>query len=170
MGARAVLGIDPAWTAAGTSGVALAVDRGDGWRCAGIAPSYGEFLRLGEGAPVDWKGPAGLPSAIEPTSARLVPRLLEACRRLAPGAEVSVAAVDMPLDRRPITGRRACDDEVTGSFGRHGCGVHTPTPDRPGRLSAAPSRRLRRARALGAGARAEVAPLQRLLVYVLCQC
>jgi hypothetical protein len=54
-----VLSIDAAWTAAGSSGVALL-------RCAkgkrdivGVAPSYAGFIGLAEGTTVDWDQPIG---------------------------------------------------------------------------------------------------------------
>jgi predicted RNase H-like nuclease len=83
------------------------------------------------GEPVDWEAPACTGSAPP------VPALLDAARRLAPGAEAVVAAIDMPLAAGPITGRRPCDDAVSRAFGAFGCGVHTPSAERPGPVSEA---------------------------------
>jgi predicted RNase H-like nuclease len=130
-----VLGIDAAWTAGQPSGVALAVERAGGWSCAGVAPSYAGFLRLGAGEPVDWAAPA-----VEGEEAD-VEELLGAVERLAPAADLTVVAVDMPLARTRIVSRRACDDAVSRAFGARGCGVHSPSPLRPGPLAD----RLRRA-------------------------
>ena len=50
-----VLGIDAAWTVTEPSGVSLlAAEREGDWRCAAVAPSYGSFLALAAGTPVDW--------------------------------------------------------------------------------------------------------------------
>jgi hypothetical protein len=45
---HAVLGIDAAWTAAQPSGVALAVERGNGWRMIGAVASYQRFHALAD--------------------------------------------------------------------------------------------------------------------------
>ena len=129
MGGRAILGIDAAWTATEPSGVALVVEHGAAWRCAGVAPSYDDFLRLADGVPVDWARP-GCPGSPPP-----VPALLAAARRLAPAAAVVVAAVDIPLAAGRITGRRSCDDAVSRAFGAFGCGTHSPRADLPGAVS-----------------------------------
>jgi predicted RNase H-like nuclease len=123
---RAVLGLDAAWTASGSSGVAL-VQEGDGrWTCAGVAPSYAEFVRLSSGGSIDWRAPE------VPGGEADVPALLAAASRLAPGAELSVVAVDMPLAHGPILCRRRCDDAISRAFGGRGCGTHTPSERRPG--------------------------------------
>ena len=128
---RAVLGIDAAWSLKHPSGVALVVEDGQGWRAAGVAPGYTEFLELARGKPVDW---TARPRGAVPEPARL----LEAARKLG-GAPVRVAAVDMPLARGPITGRRAADNALTRAFIRRKCGVHTPNPERPGEAGRAVS-------------------------------
>ena len=123
---RAVLGIDAAWTVGQPSGVALVVERGGGWACAAVAPSYGDLERLAAGGAVDWDArtvPGGTPD---------VGALLDAARRLAPGAEVVAIAVDMPLALRPIRARRGCDDAFSRAFARRGLGVHSPSARRPG--------------------------------------
>jgi predicted RNase H-like nuclease len=126
---RAVLGIDPAWTVAQPSGVALLVERKRGWRCVALAPSYADFLQLASGRPVDWSKPrmeGGLP---EPS------RLVEAAQALAPRAELAAVAVDMPLAHGPITGRRSSDDQVSRRFGAAWCGTHSASPSRPGKIA-----------------------------------
>jgi len=123
---RGILGIDAAWTAGQPSGVALVVEGERGWTCAGVAPSYAEFARLGSGGTVDWLAPA------VPGGEGDAGELLSAAGRLAPGAQVSVVAVDMPLARGRIVGRRECDDAVSREFGGRGCGVHSPSALRPG--------------------------------------
>ena len=128
-GARAILGIDAAWTARQPSGIALAVETRGGWRCAAVAPSYDDFLRLADGVPVDWAARACL-GAVPPVQA-----LLAAVRRIAPASRIEVAAVDMPLAAGRITGRRACDDALSRVYGGRGLGVHTPSVERPGALS-----------------------------------
>ena len=127
--ARAVLGIDAAWTAAQPSGVALVVERDGGWTCTGVAPGYAEFVGLGSGAAVDWDAPAVPGGEADPAA------MLAAADRLAPGAEVAVVAVDMPLANGPIRARRACDDAVSRAFGARGCGVHSPSERRPGPIA-----------------------------------
>jgi len=49
----AILGIDAAWTEKEPSGVALIEGARGGWRCVAVTPSYGTFLALAEGTPVD---------------------------------------------------------------------------------------------------------------------
>jgi predicted RNase H-like nuclease len=127
---RAILGIDAAWTPTAGSGVALAVEEGDRWRCAGLAPTFAEFEALAEGRDVRWE------ARVAPVGALDAARLVAASRELAPGMELSAVAVDMPLSRRPITGRRPCDDAVSRQFGGRGCGTHTPSAKRPGPMAA----------------------------------
>jgi hypothetical protein len=49
-----ILGIDAAWTEKEPSGMALLESSQVGWRCVAVTPSYGSFLALAEGTPVDW--------------------------------------------------------------------------------------------------------------------
>lgn len=104
---RAVLGIDAAWTARHPSGVALVVETAGQWRLAALAPSYAAFC-------------------LSPDDS-----LVAATRRHV-GLSPAVVAVDMPLSRQPIVGRRPADDAVSRAFGRFKCGTHSPTPERPG--------------------------------------
>lgn len=122
--ARAVVGIDAAWTERAPSGVALLIERSGGWECAAVAPSYACFL---SGAPWGRSRLDGTPP--DPRA------ILEASRRIAPDSEVQVVALDLPLSTEPITHRRVADDAVSREFGARGCGVHSPTPARPGPLS-----------------------------------
>lgn len=125
---RSVLGIDAAWTLSQPTGVALAVEDRGRWTCAAVAPSYAGFARVAAGGAVDWGGPS-FPGEEADAAA-----LLAAAAALAPGAEVSVVAVDMPLARGPILGRRPCDDAVARAFGGRGCGTHSPSERRPGAI------------------------------------
>jgi predicted RNase H-like nuclease len=61
--------------------------------------------------------------------------LLASAAALAPGADVRVVAVDMPLARDPIARRRPCDDALSRAYGARGLGVHTPSAARPGPVS-----------------------------------
>lgn len=128
---RAILGIDAAWTPTAGSGVALAVEQGGRWRCVGLAPTFAEFEALAVGRAVVWDA---RPTSVGTLDAA---RLVAAARALAPGMELAVVAVDMPLSRKPITGRRPGDDEISRVFGGRGCGTHTPSDRRPGPMAAA---------------------------------
>jgi len=127
-----VLGIDAAWSAGGGSGGAVLCRDGDGapWRCAGVAPGYAAFAALARGESVDWhRRPGGGEAA--------VPVLLDAAARLT-GERPRVVAVDMPLARSPITGRRAADDRTASAF----VGTHSPSAERPGAVGTALHRAL----------------------------
>ncbi len=60
--------------------------------------------------------------------------LLDACRKLA-GRAPDLVAVDMPLARTPIVGRRASDLAVSRAYGAAKAATHSPSALRPGRLS-----------------------------------
>jgi predicted RNase H-like nuclease len=123
-----VLGLDPAWTESNPSGVALLDDVGDHWHCPGLAPSYDSFIALAHGVSVDWRAnPVGGDPVPEP--------VLDAAATLAPGVDADVVAVDMPVSRASFTGRRRADDLASRILSGAGCGVHSPMPARPGRLS-----------------------------------
>jgi predicted RNase H-like nuclease len=121
----AVLGIDAAWTAGQPSGVALAVRAGTRWRLRAVAPSYTHFLGRAAGAEPDERPRGSLPDASA---------LLAAAGTLA-GARVDLVAIDMPLARTPIVGRRVSDNAITRAFGGRYCGTHSPSAARPGPLS-----------------------------------
>ena len=126
---ESVLGLDTSWTSTGSSGVALIARSKEGrWKCIGVAPSYQSFIDLAYGRRVRWDEK---PSTGDPS-----PELLEAAGELLGGAKVSVVAIDMPVSTDRITGRRAADNIVSREFGRYWCGTHSPTVNRPGKLSA----------------------------------
>ncbi|KFD26149.1 DUF429 domain-containing protein [Sphingobium yanoikuyae] len=123
---RVVLGIDAAWTTTQPSGVALAMDRGDGWRLVAAAPSYGHFCALAETGQLPTARPIGRkPDALE---------ILSAAEQIG-GTPVDLVAIDMPLSRLPISGRREADNAVSRSYGARKCSTHTPSPARPGQIS-----------------------------------
>ncbi len=125
-GRRAILGIDAAWTERQPSGVALAVEAEGGWRLAAVDASYAGFLARAEAAASGDDRPRG----DKPDAAKL----LEAARTIC-GRRVDLIAVDMPLSRNAIVGRRACDNQVSSKFGAAGAATHSPNGNRPGRLS-----------------------------------
>lgn len=119
---RAVLGIDAAWSATQPSGVALAAERDGVWRLLAAAPSYAHFLGTA--------GPGDRPAASLPDP----PALLATAYRLG-GAPPALVAIDMPIARLPITGRREADNAVSRVWGGRKCGTHSPSGARPGPLS-----------------------------------
>lgn len=123
---RAVLGIDAAWTGTQPSGVALAVERQGRWRLAAVAPSYGLFASRAE---------AGLRAEQRPTGSAPDASALLLAARVIGGRPVDLVAVDMPLARTPISGRRPADDAVSRSYGARKCSTHSPSALRPGRIS-----------------------------------
>lgn len=126
---RAVIGIDAAWTRDRPSGVALCIERGGAWHCDAVAPSYAHFIALGDGQRISWDHPSVVGGTPEPA------RLLRAAAALAPRATVAAVALDLPLARGPITGRRKSDQDISHEYGARGCSTHTPSPARPGRIS-----------------------------------
>jgi predicted RNase H-like nuclease len=122
---RAVLGIDAAWTLTQASGVALArqTKAGAPWRLVAVAPSYQDFYALAEGAEPS-------PNDNSPDPIRLLASSRQLCSVLP-----DLVAVDMPLARHPIAGRRASDNAVSSAYGARLCGTHTPSSIRPGRIS-----------------------------------
>lgn len=126
-----VLGIDAAWTTDQPSGVALVAKQGtERWRCLSVAPSYATFLQTADGIPVEWeinRHCGGMPD---------VERLLSAASRILGGKSVEIVAIDMPVSREAITGRRPADNAISSKFGAAGCSTHSPGPIRPGALDA----------------------------------
>lgn len=119
-----ILGIDAAWTEAGSSGVALLRDAGNERHVLCAAPSYSAFIEAcDQESAVSWTGLAG--------GAPDIPRLLRAAERIG-GAPVEVVAIDMPISTVPIIGRRLADNLVSHHFGAAGAGTHSPTLVRPG--------------------------------------
>ncbi len=128
-----VLGIDAAWTTGQPSGVALLDAAASGAMCLVAAPSYAAFLAQANGLGIDWQ-------AVQTGGEAPLAELLAASERLA-GRAVDVIAVDMPVSRQLIAGRRGADQAVSREFGGRWCAAHTPNSRRPGpvgeRLSAA---------------------------------
>ena len=122
---RAVLGIDAAWTVSQPSGVALAVETEGGWRLAAVEASYGHFVGRANG-----DAPGERPHGSKPDAAML----LGAARQLC-GRRVDLVAVDMPMARRPIVGRRPCDTAISKRYGGKGAATHSPSAERPGKVS-----------------------------------
>jgi hypothetical protein len=115
----AVLGVDAAWTAKNASGYALAEKIGGAWRLIAAAPNGEEFSRrCGFGG----KG-QGIAQALRCAKHVLNDRLPD------------LIAVDMPLSRQEITGRRASDLGVSKRFGAAKCATHSPSAERPGKVS-----------------------------------
>ena len=119
-----VLGVDAAWTSTEPSGVALAKYDGGRWHCLGIAPSYRAFSELAHGVPVNW---TDRPEGSAPHSQALIAAAADLLG-LMPG----LVAVDMPISRVPIAGRRVADDAISRAFGAHWCAAHSPSTKRPG--------------------------------------
>ncbi|MDP3504423.1 MAG: DUF429 domain-containing protein [Myxococcales bacterium] len=130
---RAVLGIDAAWTAGQPSGVALVHEVDGGWACAAATPSYASFIALAlKGAATDWRGPldAGSPDpqTLKKAAVALLPERHDFSLTI---------TVDMPVSKKAIVTRREADNAVSRRFGAAGCGTHSPSPERPGRIGAA---------------------------------
>ena len=126
----AVMGIDAAWTPTAPSGVALVENNGTHWRCVALSPSYSGFYEIARGQKINWM-------VAHPGEHPRPDHLLEATKEMADGGPIDVVAVDMPLSRRPITGRRRADDELSRAYGGRGCGAHTPSLTKPGPISEA---------------------------------
>ena len=125
-----VLGIDAAWSDSEPSGVALIRTRSDGcWECVELAPSYDSFIGIADGNEVKWDEPKIQGSRPHPK------RLLRAAEQLLGGKRVSVISVDMPLSEKRITRRRESDNAISREFGGKGCGTHSPSSARPGKIS-----------------------------------
>lgn len=120
----AILGIDAAWTPHHPSGVALIRQTPLGaWECVAVAPSYSSFIQK-----------AGTNACATASASFPALALIEAARALA-GTEVVLIAADIPLSKKLICARRTADNGVSSVFGGRGCAAHSPTVDRPGRLS-----------------------------------
>jgi predicted RNase H-like nuclease len=126
-----ILGIDAAWTEGGTSGVALLRTSNGQRRLIAAAPSYDSFVT----DEATTASPFGSPD---------IAAILRKAREKA-GSAVDVVAIDMPVARRRIDGRRVSDDAVSKAFGRFGAAVHSPTPIRPGAHGRGISRALEKA-------------------------
>ena len=122
-----ILAIDAAWTESEPSGVSVIASSGSTWRCVAAAPSYESFLALSKGIDVDWTARRFNSSMPEVTS------LLDAATLLG-GAPVDLVTIDMPVATVKITGRRKADNCISRNYGGRGCGTHTPSFTRPGKI------------------------------------
>jgi predicted RNase H-like nuclease len=123
---RNVLGIDAAWTLTQPSGVAAVSESPRGWFLAGVASSYQHFHCFALDRRKREPHPQG--------SAADAATLISAASRLS-GGMIDLVAIDIPLARTPITGRRISDSAVSKAYGSRQCGTHTPSALRPGPLS-----------------------------------
>jgi predicted RNase H-like nuclease len=123
---RAVLGIDAARTVKAPSGVAAAVETASGWRLAAVEASYEQFIARADGVEPGGERPHG--------SKASAAGLLDAARRIC-GARVDLVAVDMPMARHPIVGRRPCDEAISKCYGARGAATHSSSAERPGKIS-----------------------------------
>jgi predicted RNase H-like nuclease len=115
----AVLGIDAAWTERNASGYALVEMEDRRWRLRAAASDLQKFalacgLHRGEGQ-----------------GANLALRCVE---NALGGRLPDLIAVDMPLSRKPIDGRRTSDIAVSRRFGAQKCATHSPSEERPGKV------------------------------------
>jgi predicted RNase H-like nuclease len=119
-----ILGVDAAWTERGSSGVALLSSHLGVSKVLSVASSYETFIATAaqRGAISRHKPKSGTPKVSD---------LLKAARSIA-NANVDVVAIDMPISKKPILGRRAADDAISEAFGAAWAGTHSPTKDRPG--------------------------------------
>ena len=120
---RVIVGIDAAWTSAGSSGIAIVEVRAGGAMLVAAAPSYAAFCDLRVGTAIDWLSAKGAPfEAMD---------ILKAATRLT-GRLPDVIAIDMPLSTERISRRRVADNLVSSAFGAMGAGTHSPSVERPG--------------------------------------
>jgi predicted RNase H-like nuclease len=121
-----VLGIDAAWTEKNPSGVALAVKNFDGWKLVIVSNSYENFYANRGFRLNDENSAQGSRLDV----CLLLSSVLSHC-----GKPANIIAVDIPLSRLPVTGRRTSDNLVSSKYGARRCGTHSPRPDRPGPIS-----------------------------------
>jgi predicted RNase H-like nuclease len=102
----------------------LVTETSNGWLLVAAEPSYECFDARADGLPLGKPiGSCARPSTLLSSAKKLCDR------------DVDLIAVDMPIARVPIVGRRRADDEVSGRYGAYGCGTHSPNITRPGRIS-----------------------------------
>lgn len=118
-----VLGIDAAWTEKQPSGISLLASK-DGERCKilRLGDSYKNFLEKRQNLTVKPKG-----------SKPEINEILKSCE--VHGYSIDAIAVDMPLSNGLITGRRSCENEISKAYAAKGASVHSPTVDRPGKIT-----------------------------------
>jgi predicted RNase H-like nuclease len=119
-----ILGVDAAWTAHNPSGVALVSTDCDPPKLIRASPSFEDFV-LGSG-PKAWCSSQDLRASLGD--------VLSKAADLG-GSVVTVIAVDMPIAHGPVRARRRCDTKVSKAFGARGCSTHSPTEQRPGKVS-----------------------------------
>lgn len=117
---RAVLGIDAAWTEHNDSGFALVEQADEGWRLTAAGSNIAEFARS---------------CGLDATKGAGVAFGFVCAERLLGGRLPDLIAVDMPLSRQPIDRRRTSDIAISRRFGAQKCATHSPSADRPGRVS-----------------------------------
>ena len=116
----AVLGIDAAWTKHNPSGFALIEQVGAHWRLRAVASDIEGFARA---------------CGLEPANKVGLDFAIVCAERALGGRLPDLIAVDMPLSRNPIVGRRASDIGVSLRFGAAKCATHSPSAARPGKVS-----------------------------------
>lgn len=114
----AILGIDAAWTSKQPSGLAIGVKDAARWELIGAFKSYADFF----------DDPTRTDAA--PSAEDLLARAGELAAQ-----KISLVTVDMPLANEAITGRRAADNAVSCAYGAKKASTHTPSSERPGRIS-----------------------------------
>jgi hypothetical protein len=87
------------------------------------------------GKPGKWRCKLAVSSYDELYEKAGTTNLIQAVDRIA-NAPITIAAVDMPLATVPVIARRDCDNQISRTYGACGCGVHSSTPERPGKVSA----------------------------------
>lgn len=125
---KSILAVDSAWTIDNPSGVCLLKEKGDQFICIALTPSYESFYALADGVEVTWgREPVG--------DAPDIKRLLESSEKLLNNQNITLITVDMPISLSPITGRREAENAISRVYGERGCGAHSPSILRPGKIS-----------------------------------
>lgn len=125
---RAVLGIDAAWTEKNPSGVALVAEGPRGWHLVAVASSYAAFQAL----PIKSSTTTNVFSRSRAAAATMLSTAEALC-----GSLPSLVAVDMPLSREQIVGRRVSDNAISAHYGSKWASTHTPNLARPGPIGIA---------------------------------
>jgi predicted RNase H-like nuclease len=104
----------------------VAAGQSGAWRLIAAESSYQRFLARAD----DHISPESPPLGSLPD----VPGLLSSASKIC-GRPIDLVAIDMPLARSPILGRRTSDRKVSSAYGARKCGTHSPSALRPGRIS-----------------------------------
>ncbi|WP_069999961.1 DUF429 domain-containing protein [Cellulosilyticum sp. I15G10I2] len=117
------LGIDAAWTEVEPSGISL-ISSDDGHNCKilRLADSYYNFLYKKQSL-------VNKPKGSKPEIYKLIKDIE------VEGYSIDCIAIDMPLSNQLIKGRRSCESEISKAYGAKGAATHSPTIERPGRIS-----------------------------------